>query len=73
MMGYSREDEYMADKLSIKYTHLAGYDPYATVKVLNMLKENTKGRQGPLMLRSHPYLDDRITRAQYEILQLQTQ
>ncbi len=70
MLGYSREDEYMADKLGVKYMHMAGYDPEAILKTLQMLKENSKGAQGPLILRSHPYLDDRIIRVQYEIANL---
>ncbi len=70
MLGYSREDEYAADKLGVKYMHLAGYDPQAMVKALQMLKENSKGAQGPLILRSHPYLDDRVVRVQSEIANL---
>jgi len=67
MLGYSREDEYLADKLSVKYMYLAGYDPGAVIKTLEMLKENSKGAQGPVILRSHPYLDDRIARVKLEI------
>ncbi len=67
MLGYSREDEYTADRLGIKYMYLAGYNPEATVKVLNTLKENSKGPQGPVILRSHPYLDERIKQARVEI------
>lgn len=67
MLGYSREDEYIADRLGIKYMHLAGYDPKGTLKVLNILKEDSKGPQGPIILRSHPYLDERIMQARIEI------
>jgi len=71
MLGYSREDEYMADRLGIKYMYLAGYDPEATIKALKMLKENSKGPQGPVILRSHPYLDERIKQAMIEIERLE--
>lgn len=67
MLGYSREDEYTADRLSIKYVYLAGYDPEGIIKTLEILKENSKGPQGPIILRSHPYLDERITQARIEI------
>ncbi len=67
MLGYSREDEYMSDRLGIKYMYLAGYDPEGMIKVFKVLKENSKGPQGPIILRSHPYLDDRITQARIEI------
>lgn len=58
--AYSRQDEYEADRLGIKYMDLAGYDLKGIVSVLEILKEESKGKEGLLMLRSHPYLDDRI-------------
>ena len=67
MLGYSRKDEYMSDKLGIKYMRLAGYDPEGMLKAFKVLKENSKGPQGPIILRSHPYLDDRIEQARIEI------
>ncbi len=70
MLGYSREDEYMADSLGIKYMYLAGYAPEGMLKALKVLKENSKGPEGPLILRSHPYLDDRITQAKIEIQEI---
>ncbi|UCH12169.1 MAG: M48 family metalloprotease [Candidatus Omnitrophota bacterium] len=72
MLGYGREDEYMADRLGIKYMYRAGYDPEATIKVLEMLKEDSKGQQGPVILRSHPYLDERIMQNRIEIKRVET-
>ncbi|MFH0731918.1 MAG: M48 family metalloprotease [Candidatus Omnitrophota bacterium] len=66
-LGYSRQDEYAADTLSIKYMYAAKFGPNAIIKVLELLKENSKGSQGPIILRSHPYLEDRMANAKIEI------
>jgi len=58
--AYSREDEYEADRLGVKYMYLAGLDLNSIVETLAILKQESKGNQGLLLLRSHPYLDDRI-------------
>ncbi len=60
MSSYSRKDEYEADRLGIKYMRLAGYDLDAMIRTFEILKANSKGREGPTFLRSHPYIDDRI-------------
>ena len=63
MLGYSREDEYQADELAIKYTTAAGYPSRAMIAALLKLKEQEKkGTPVPYILRSHPYLDQRIAR-----------
>jgi len=65
--AYSREDEYQADKLAVKYMFLAGYDPNEVVRALESLEAESKGASAPLILRTHPYIKDRIQRAQEEI------
>ncbi len=71
-LGYSREDEYLADKLGIKYASKAGFDPQGMVNLLKKLQELEKNKAfaTPLFLRSHPPLKDRIKRAQEEIANL---
>lgn len=68
-LGYSREDEFLADKLGIKYAYKAGYDPEAMVRFFKKLQELKKDKTiaTPLFLRSHPYLEQRIERAEEEI------
>jgi predicted Zn-dependent protease len=60
-LGYSREDEYLADKLGAKYVFKAGFNPSASLTALGKLK---KGEGAGLKvlgyLRTHPYVDDRI-------------
>lgn len=68
--AYGRQDEYEADRLSIKYMSLAGYDPRGMMNALEVLKTDAKGPNVPLILRTHPYLDDRIKAAAKEIEKL---
>ncbi|MDP8212449.1 MAG: M48 family metalloprotease [Candidatus Zapsychrus exili] len=65
--AYSRKDEYEADKIGIKYLYLSGYNPSAIVEVLDILLKESKGFRGFLVLRSHPYLEDRIKVARSEM------
>ncbi len=63
MLGYSRKDEFQADELSVKYTSSAGFDPRGMIGALEKLKnQEKKGIPVPYILRSHPYIDQRITR-----------
>jgi predicted Zn-dependent protease len=69
LLGYSRQDELLADKLAIKYAHKADYSPWGMVSSLKKLEEYSKEKKGwrPLVvLRSHPYLEDRIRVAEAE-------
>ncbi|MBN3039375.1 MAG: M48 family metalloprotease [Candidatus Omnitrophica bacterium] len=62
-LGYSRRDELLADRLSIKYTYKAGYNPWGMVEALKKLQAHSEekgGWGGPVILRSHPYIEDRI-------------
>lgn len=65
---YSRGDEFEADKLGVKYMHLAGYDLNGLIETLTVLQNESKGDGGLLILRSHPYLKDRIEGVKKEIL-----
>ncbi len=71
MLGYSREDEFLADKLSVKYMEKAGYNPQAVIRLLNRLRQIEKEKPlKPLvssMVRTHPYLPERIAAARQEI------
>jgi len=66
--SYSRKDEYEADRLGVKYTYLAGYDPQAVAESLEILQRESKGSSMPLILKSHPHLKDRIEKAREEIV-----
>ena len=59
-LGYSREDEFLSDRLGAKYAYKAGYDPYAMITFLKKLQAKNKSDMGPVFLRSHPYTSQRI-------------
>lgn len=70
LLGYSRQDELLADRLAIKYAHQAGYNPRGMASSLKKLKQHgqDKGGWGPMVVfRSHPYLEDRIRAAEVQI------
>lgn len=71
MLGYSREDELLADRLAVKYVQRAGYDPQAVFTFLEKLKQIEKEAPlEPLMaryIRTHPYLPERIAAAKQEV------
>jgi len=61
-LAYSREDEFQADRLGVKYMKKAGYDPSGMVNLLEKLMEEK--RRAPLQKfgywRTHPYLNERM-------------
>ncbi len=69
LLGYSREDELLADQLGARYLKLAGYDPHGMLNFLEKLQEIN--RRKPLMPRSyfksHPYIPDRIRVVKQEL------
>jgi len=71
-LNYSREQEYQSDDLGIRYMVQAGYDPYASVDMLNQLiaSDHLEGRvrerqtrETPEWARTHPLTQNRVTRA----------
>src|SRR4051812_19041148 len=74
VQGYSREQEFQADQLGIRYLGAAGYDPgamatfLATLQAEDAYQQRTAGGQGedsPLgdWFRSHPRTPERVARA----------
>ncbi len=68
-LGYSRQDETLADKLGVRYSKRAGFNPYAMITFFNRLKkeEEKQGTRRLDFLSSHPELDERIKNVQKEI------
>ena len=69
MMGYSREDELLADRLGTRYAREAGYDPHGMITFLEKLREiNRKKPLQPFSYgKTHPYAPDRIRVVKEEI------
>ena len=69
-LGYSRKDEFLADKLSVKYAKRAGFNPYGMVTFFEKLKKEAekKGSNFNLVfLSSHPPIEERIKNIEKEI------
>ena len=64
----SREDEFQADRLGVKYMKLAGYDSSQMKGMLARLlqEENKKGAQPMNYWRTHPYIPLRIAKVDME-------
>ena len=69
-LGYSRKDEFFADKLSVRYARRAGFNPYAMITFFGKLKKEAES-QGPnfnlVFLSSHPPIEERIKNIENEI------
>jgi MAF protein len=69
MLGYSREDELLADQLATRYAKLAGYNPRGMIDFLVRLQDIN--RRKPLRPKSyfktHPYVPDRIRVVKQEL------
>ncbi|MDR7419920.1 MAG: M48 family metalloprotease [Armatimonadota bacterium] len=67
--GYSRENEYEADRVGIGYAHRAGFDASAALDFMMRLRaaEGRDPDRFEVLLRTHPALLDRIQRARDEL------
>lgn len=62
ILGYGREDELLADQLSVRYAKLAGYNPRAMLEFLERLQETSlrKPPRPKSYFKTHPYVPDRV-------------
>jgi predicted Zn-dependent protease len=69
MLGYSKEDELLADKAGVRYAQKAGFDPHGMISFLKKLKEfRAKKPPAPFSYnRTHPYTPDRIVAIKQEL------
>lgn len=67
--GYTRASEAEADRLGLRYTARAGYDPQGLVGFLQALQElhGEIPQRDILFMRTHPFLADRIRRAENDM------
>jgi len=69
LQGYSRDNEFEADRYGILYSKNAGYNPKGMIEVFEKFKK-MQGTRPPsilVLLSSHPPAEDRIERAESEI------
>ncbi len=66
-LGYSRQDEFLADRLAIKYAKGAGFDPYGMIIFFKKLEQEKKPGLELVFLSSHPPVQERIKEAENQI------
>ncbi|MFQ5680836.1 MAG: M48 family metalloprotease [Candidatus Omnitrophota bacterium] len=69
LLGYSRQDELLADKVGLRYSARAGFKPEAMITFLRKLQKINRDRPvRPLFYnRTHPYTSERIRRIKQEL------
>jgi predicted Zn-dependent protease len=70
ILGYSREDELLADRLAVKYSKKSGFNPYGMVTFFRKLQSEAEKKGGKLnieIFNSHPDLEKRIKNTEKEI------
>ncbi|MBI3318391.1 MAG: M48 family metalloprotease [Candidatus Omnitrophica bacterium] len=73
--GFSRQDELEADRLGIRYTQRAGFDPEGMIRFFEkMERERPEGAldRASVWNRTHPLTSERIARAKKEISELKS-
>lgn len=68
-LRYGRNDELESDRMAVRYTADAGYDPRAMVGVMHTLEQSGGSGGGPEFLQTHPNPGNRIQRIEEAIQQ----
>jgi len=69
-LGYGRKDELFADKLAVRYTKRAGFNPYGVVTFFEKLRKEAQAKGANynlVFLSSHPPIEERIKKVDEEI------
>jgi predicted Zn-dependent protease len=63
-LKYGRNDENEADGFGVKYMSQAGYDPRSMLKVMEILRDSSKGGHQPEFFSTHPDPGNRLQHIQ---------
>jgi predicted Zn-dependent protease len=66
-MRFGREDELESDKLGVRFSSEAGYDPRSLIALMKILDESSQGNRPPEFFSTHPNPENRIERIQAEV------
>jgi beta-barrel assembly-enhancing protease len=66
-MSYGRDDELESDRLAVKLTGAAGFDPRAMTEVMRILEQASGGARGPEFMQTHPNPGNRVAKIQKAI------
>jgi predicted Zn-dependent protease len=65
-LGYSRKDEFLADRLAVRYAKRAGFNPFGMVSFFEKLEKEARGFN-LVFFSSHPPIKERIKNVKEEI------
>lgn len=66
-MRYGRADEIESDRLGVRFMGKAGYDPRSMIRVMEVLRDASRGPRPPEFFTTHPNPDRRIERIRQAI------
>lgn len=66
-MRFGRQDELESDRLGVRFTDEAGYDPRSLIALMNILSQSSEGARPPEFFSTHPNPENRIQRIQEAI------
>jgi predicted Zn-dependent protease len=66
-MRFGRQDELEGDRLGVRFTSEAGYDPRSLIALMKILQESSQGNRPPEFFSTHPNPENRIQRIQEAI------
>jgi predicted Zn-dependent protease len=69
-LKFSRDDESESDKFGLQYMSQAGFDPRGMLRVMEILRDSSKGGRQPEMLATHPLPENRLTETGKRIEQM---
>jgi predicted Zn-dependent protease len=66
-MRFGRQDELESDRLGVRFTGEAGYDPRSLTALMKILDESSEGNRPPEFFSTHPNPENRIQRIEAAI------
>jgi predicted Zn-dependent protease len=66
-MRFGRQDELEADRLGVRFSSEAEYDPRSLIALMKILDESSEGNRPPEFFSTHPNPENRIERIQAAI------
>jgi predicted Zn-dependent protease len=66
-MRFGRQDELESDKLGVRFSSEAGYDPRSLIALMKILDESSQGNRPPEFFSTHPNPENRVQRIEAEI------
>jgi beta-barrel assembly-enhancing protease len=66
-MRFGRQDELESDRLGVRFSSEAGYDPRSMIELMKILDQSSQGNRPPEFFSTHPNPENRIQRIQEAI------